>query len=122
MAALVGGLASSAALGLDTGFGGAAGAGDGPSLTTCHRQGVRAALRTGFDPALGYVVTAVAVDVDGIGTGCAGHRLSVALTDATGTVAVQAGPLAMPASGGTFTVPVPPVAVETVAKVHTLLE
>jgi hypothetical protein len=117
MAAVVGGLVSGAALGLDTGYGGAATAGDGASVATCLRRGVRAALRTGFDPALGYVVTAVAVD--GISTRCAGHRLSVALTDATGAVAAQAGPLVVPAGGGTFTVPVPPMAVETVAKVHT---
>jgi hypothetical protein len=52
----------------------------------------------------------------------AGHHLSVALTDAAGRVTAQGGPLPVPAGGGSLTVPLPTMPVESVARVHTLLD
>jgi hypothetical protein len=92
----------------------------GASASGCDHDGVDTTLRTSFDAAVGYTVTAVAVD--GIDARCAGHHLSVALTDAAGRVAAQGAPLPVPVGGGSMTVPVPTMPVEAVGRVHTLLD
>jgi hypothetical protein len=97
-----------------------AAAGRETAAAGCDLDGVGTALRTAFDPVLGYMVVAVAVD--GIDARCAGHGLSVALTDGPGMVSAQGGPTLVPPGGGGMTVVVPPVAADAVARVHTLLD
>jgi hypothetical protein len=119
--AIAAGLVSSAALGLPAADHVAGStAGEGVSASGCDRDGVGTTLRTAFDAGIGYTVTAVVVD--GIDGRCAGHQLSVALTDAAGRMAAQGGPLPVPAGGGPVAVPVPTIPVESVARVHTLLD
>ena len=117
--AIAAGLLSSAALGLPAGGVGAPGA-QSVAASGCDRDGVRTTLRTAFEAAAGYTVTAVVVD--GIDGPCAGHQLSVAIADAAGRTAVQGGPLPVPVGGGVVVVPVPPIPVESAARVHTLLD
>jgi hypothetical protein len=87
--------------------------------TGCDRGGLGTALRTAFAPGVGYTV--VAVDVTGIDAGCAGHEVSVALTDNLGSVVSASQPTPVPPGGGTVTVPLPPAAVALAARVHTLI-
>ncbi|HEV7863296.1 MAG TPA: hypothetical protein VGR20_11365 [Acidimicrobiia bacterium] len=119
-ASAVVGLASASALSAHAGLGGGPGGVGLASGAVCDHDGLATELRTGFDPVHGYVVTAVAVN--GIDSRCAGHRLSVALTDASGTVSAQGGPMVVPHGGGPVIVPVPPIAVVAAATVHTLLD
>ena len=88
--------------------------------TGCDRDGVRTSLRTAFSPSVGYVVNAVVVD--GIDPGCAGHRLSVAVTGPSGAVSAQGGPVVVAPGGGEAAVAVPPVPAEAAARIHTLLD
>jgi hypothetical protein len=119
-AATLAGLASAAALGVDVGPGAGPLRFGSTSAASCDPDGLRTAFSTAFDPGLGYVVTAVSVT--GIDAACAGHRLSVALTDAQGAVAAQGGPVAVPVGGVSFSVPTGPVPVGVIARVDTLLE
>jgi hypothetical protein len=118
--AIVGGVVSSAALGLPAGLPSAAVGGTGVFDSTCDRDGVRTTVRTAFDTAAGYTITAVVVD--GIDGRCAGHRLSVALSGAGGRMVSEGGALLVAAGGGMLTVPVVPIPVESVARVHTLFD
>jgi len=119
---------AAAAIILAVPFGPPAGAGAGWAGTGeatavgrgCDHDGLSTALATIFEPAIGYTV--VAVKVSGIDPGCAGHHVSVALTDGSGAVSSQGGPVVVPAGGGAVQVPVGPLAVATAAKVHTLLD
>ena len=86
----------------------------------CDHDGLGTKLVPVFEPAAGYIV--VAVEVSGIDPRCGGHRVSVALTDGSGAVSSQGGPVVVPAGGGAVQVPVGPLAVATAAKVHTLLD
>ena len=118
-AAALAGVVASAALGLPTGLAAASlGRAEG-SVPGCDLDGLGTSLRTAFDAAIGYTVTAVVVD--GIDGRCAGHQLGVALTDLAGRVATQGGPLPVPAGSHSLVVPVPEIPVEVVARVHTLL-
>jgi hypothetical protein len=85
----------------------------------CDPDGVGTELGTAFRPGLGYAVASVSVT--GIDSACAGRRLRVALTDPSGMQLTESAPVDVPAGGGTVTVPVDPVAVGTVGRVHTLL-
>jgi hypothetical protein len=118
--AIVAGVLSSAALGLPAGLPAGAVGGTDAFGSSCDHDGVGTTLRTAFDAAEGYTITAVVVD--GIDGDCAGHRLSVALTGAAGRMVTEGGPLLVAAGGGVLTVPVAPVTVESVARVHTLLD
>jgi hypothetical protein len=119
-AAAVAGLVASAALGLPTGLATASSVGRAEgSAPGCDHDGLGTSLRTAFDAAIGYTVTAVVVD--GIDGRCAGHQLGVALTDLAGRVSTQGGPLPVPAGSRSLIVPVPEIPVEEVARVHTLL-
>ncbi|MDQ1515736.1 MAG: hypothetical protein QOE80_1566 [Actinomycetota bacterium] len=117
--AMATGLLSSAALGLPAGGGVGAAAG-GEGVSACDRDGVGTTLRTAFEGGIGYAVTAVVVD--GIDGRCAGHRLRVVVTDAAGRMVAQGGPLPVSAGEGRLTVPVPTMPVESVGRVHTLLD
>jgi hypothetical protein len=120
-AAITAGLASRAAFGLPDGPADGSAARAAVSAPGCNHDGVATTLRTAFDPATGYIVTAVTVD--GIDGHCAGHELAVALTDAAGRVAAQGGPLPVPTGGGSVTVPLTDtLPVELAAWVHTLLD
>jgi hypothetical protein len=116
--AMATGLLSSAALGLPAGGVGAAAGGEG--VSGCDRDGVGTTLRTAFEGGIGYTVTAVVVD--GIDGRCAGRRLRVVITDAAGRMVAQGGPLPVSAGEGRLTVPVPTMPVESVGRVHTLLD
>jgi len=127
LAATAAGVAATAIV-LAVPFGPTAGIGAGWAATGevtavgrgCDHDGLGTALEPVFDPAVGYTV--VAVEVSGIDPQCAGHHLSVALTDGSGAVSTQGGPVVVPARGGAVQVPVQPLAVATAAKVHTLLD
>ena len=118
--AIVAGVLTSAALGLPAGL--PAGAAGGTEIleSSCDSDGVRTTVRTAFDADAGYTITAVVVD--GIDGDCAGHRLSVALSGAAGRMVSEGGPLVVAAGAGPLTVPVVPIPVESVARVHTLLD
>jgi hypothetical protein len=86
----------------------------------CDHDGVGTAAQSAFEPAVGYVV--VAIEVSGLDARCAGHHVTVALTDESGGVSSQSLPVRVPAGGGSVTVPVPPVQVAALARVHTLVD
>jgi hypothetical protein len=86
----------------------------------CDHDGLDTALVPVFEPAVGYSV--VAVKISGIDSTCGGHHVSVALTDGSGAVSSQGGPVVVPDGGGALQVPVGPLAVASAVKVHTLLD
>jgi hypothetical protein len=97
-----------------------AAAGDPTSVTqVCDDDGVGTAAQPAFEPAVGYVV--VAVEVSGLDARCAGRHVTVALTDRSGAVSSQSEPVGIPPGGGSVTVPVPPLEVAALARVHTLV-
>jgi hypothetical protein len=130
MISLVAGVAASAAVvaltsvpGQTAGFSGVSGGARQEIIGSgsgCDHDGLVTATRTAFTPTIGYTI--VAVDVSGVDPRCAGHQVSVGLTDQFGAVVAVSRPTPVPPGGGTVTVALPPVAVVTAAKVHTLLD
>lgn len=88
-------------------------------VSGCDHDGVAGAVRTAFQPGVGYSV--VGVTVSGIDPACAGHWLSVTLADEAADPAAEVGPTLIPPGGGSVTVVVQPVAVEAAEKVYTLI-
>jgi hypothetical protein len=86
----------------------------------CDHDGLGTVLRTAFAPAVGYTV--VAVEVNGVNSGCAGHHVSVTLSGGSGPVGVPSQPVSVPPGGGTVTVPLVPVAVAEAARVDVLVD
>jgi hypothetical protein len=99
---------------------GAASVGSGrTSGASCDLDGLRTGFGTAFDAGVGYVITAAWVA--GIDAACAGHHLSVILTDTGGAVVGHGPSVLIPAGGGSVTIPLKPMVAATVSRLDTLM-
>lgn len=90
------------------------------SATNCDSDGVTTRYVTGFDATSGYTVTSIVVG--GISGSCQGRTVSVAIVDSGDNKLDAAGPVTVPAGGGTVTVALSgAVAVPSVVRVHAVI-